>query len=276
MNRIAVLMTVHDRKEKTIQCLQGLFLQSLPTGWHLSVYLTDDGCKDGTPAAVKKHFPEVNIINGDGSLFWNKGMCTAWEYAAESETFDGYLWLNDDCLLHKDCLSKILTYACESAGKAVIVASMSDSSGKTMTYGGHLSLKGDKAIPNGKLQECVTMNGNCVYVPNEVFFKCGTLDKRYTHAIGDIDYGYTVRRNGFQILASKEFLGVCENNRKTPLWMSPDVPLLRRFKNLYTPYSYSDPREYFYFEKKNFTVFKAFFHFLTIHIRAIFPRLWSK
>ena len=66
---IAVLLTVHDRKNKTLRCLENLYKQVLPNYLRLDIYLTDDGCTDGTPEAIKRQFPKVHIIKGDGNLF---------------------------------------------------------------------------------------------------------------------------------------------------------------------------------------------------------------
>ena len=41
---IAVLLTVHDRKNKTLRCLENLYKQVLPNYLRLDIYLTDDGC----------------------------------------------------------------------------------------------------------------------------------------------------------------------------------------------------------------------------------------
>ena len=39
---IAVLLTVHDRKNKTLRCLENLYKQVLPNYLRLDIYLTDD------------------------------------------------------------------------------------------------------------------------------------------------------------------------------------------------------------------------------------------
>ena len=54
MKTIAVLLTVFNRREKTIECLKNLFAQDIPAEYSIMVYLTDDGCTDGTPEAVSK------------------------------------------------------------------------------------------------------------------------------------------------------------------------------------------------------------------------------
>ena len=74
----------------------------------LDIYLVDDGSNDGTNESVSKLFPMVNIILGDGTLFWNKGMRLAWKTAAEKQDYEFYLWLNDDVLLNNDGLINII------------------------------------------------------------------------------------------------------------------------------------------------------------------------
>ena len=107
INRIAVLLTVFNRKKQTILCLDSLFRQEIPEDYSISVFLTDDGCTDGTTQAVLQQFPsKVNIIQGDGNLFWNRGMWTAWNIAAKEYDYDFYLWLNDDTVLKEGALAR--------------------------------------------------------------------------------------------------------------------------------------------------------------------------
>ena len=99
---IAVLITCHNREEKTLNCLTQIFSQLYDKNkFSVTVYLTDDGCTDNTVPEVKKRFPQVHIITGDGTLFWNRGMYVAWK-AAEKYDYDFYLWLNDDTFINND------------------------------------------------------------------------------------------------------------------------------------------------------------------------------
>ena len=82
MRIIAALITCHNRKSKTIACLERLFQQALPLGVLLKVYLVDDGSTDGTAEAVREKFPSVSVISADGSLFWCRGMRLAWKHAS--------------------------------------------------------------------------------------------------------------------------------------------------------------------------------------------------
>ena len=84
MNHIAILLTVFNRKEKTIKCLHNITAQSLPADTKLDIYIVDGGSTDGTVESVKTQFPHVNIKTVDG-VFWNRGMIEAWKMAEETE-----------------------------------------------------------------------------------------------------------------------------------------------------------------------------------------------
>ena len=86
MKHIAVLLTVHNRKEKTLRCLHDLFVQESVEGYTIDVWLTDDGCTDGTPEVIVQRWADVHIVKGDGNLYWNRGMYTAWQAASHIGT----------------------------------------------------------------------------------------------------------------------------------------------------------------------------------------------
>lgn len=272
MQTIAVLLTVHNRKAKTLECLRRLYAQLPFEGYLLDVYVTDDGCTDGTPEAVKQQFPQVHIIHGDGNLFWNRGMFIAWQEAAK-EDYDFYLWLNDDTLLLPNALKSLLASSQSKLNQAIIVAANRAKKEEKVTYSGHN--KNGKITPNGSLQSCDTFNGNCVLIPRYVYQKLGNLDWKFRHAIGDLDYGYRAKRAGIEMYVSSEYLGICDNNPKLPAWARKEVPLLKRLKNLYSPLGYAEPIPFFHYERKNFGLMTAIKHFISIHIRVLFPQLWK-
>ena len=82
---IATIITCHNRKEKTLTCLTDLMNQDVISGIDLNVYLVDDGSTDGTGDAVKQNFPHVNILQGDGTLYWNGGMRFAFSEAMKND-----------------------------------------------------------------------------------------------------------------------------------------------------------------------------------------------
>ena len=275
MKTIAVLMTVHNRKEKTLRCLASLYGQKYDmSNYCLDVYLTNDGCTDGTPDAIRQTFPDVHIVEGDGSLYWNGGMRRAWIEAAKGD-YDYYLWLNDDVVLLPDALKELLETPCHYNGKSIMIGAMRDNVNSQTTYGGFSITKRKLLDPNGELQECQTMHGNCVLIPKFVYNNCGILDRHFHHAIGDLDYGLRARKDGIKLYLCKNYIGICEGNQTLPLWTNPKTPFLKRCKILYSPLGYAEPIPFFIFEYRHFNVFVAVKHFILIHIRLLFPFLWK-
>lgn len=271
--KIAVLLTCFNRVEKTIRCLQNLET-SKPKGIDLHVFLVDDGSTDGTGETVKKEFPNVNVIQGTGSLYWNRGMHLAWKTASEQNIFDYYLLLNDDTFLYPNAIEELLECADEANNNAVVCAAFCGEESKLFTYGGRDKV-GNAIVPNGTLQHCYSINGNCLLVSKAVFDTVGNLDPIFPHAIGDFDYGQRALAKGFNLVTTKRFLGTCESNAMLPKWCYSKTPLKERIESLYSPLGNSHPKYYFIYVKRHFGWFMAIKHFFTIHLRLLIPSLWK-
>jgi GT2 family glycosyltransferase len=271
--QIAVLLTCHNRKEKTLQCLESLFeQQGLNEDFKIDVFLVDDASTDGTSTAVQILYPSIKIVQGDGNLYWNRGMNLAWQTASKTKDFDYYLWLNDDTYLVNDAL-QILVYHYLTNG-IVCGTTQSAVTGKA-TYGGRLKNKGEIVIPNGILQNCDYFNGNCVLIPRSVFQIVGNLDPVFHHAVGDFDYSLRAKEMGVLSYVAHKFIGTCEAHEYVPKWQSLSISWTDRLKNLYTPSSGCYPPQFFVFDKRHNGLFLACLHYFSIHLRAIVPSLWK-
>jgi GT2 family glycosyltransferase len=276
MSKIAVLLTCHNRREKTLSCLHSLFGATLPAGYKTEVFLVDDGSTDGTGEAVKKSFPQVIVIRGDGNLYWNKGMNLAWRIAVETSDYDFYLWLNDDVILKKESIEIFLKDFRTAGTNNAIIAGACQSGNGMVTYSGYNSLtKKIKVTPNSDIQQCEYFNGNAVLVPSFVFKQVGFLDSLFHHGQGDFDYGLKAKKAGIQSFVSSGFVGVCERNIELPRWCNPRYPLPERLKSFNSPLG-GRPGSTFIFQKRYIGFIPALFHYFTIHLRLVFPGLWAK
>ena len=268
--RIAVLLTCHNRKSKTVCCLQHLFAQLDLKGTSLEVYLVDDGCTDGTSEKIKELFPSVHIIKGDGSLFWNRGMCLAWEESRKDGEYDAVLWLNDDTMLYSTALKSILDCYSNNEGSIIVGSMCSSKDPRTITYGGYKNNK--RVIPvEGDYPICETFNGNCVLIPREVSDKIGYLDSYYRHSVGDYDYALRAHKAGIKNIVTP-IVGECDRNPSEPIWNRGS--LSERFKKLYSPLG-NNPFETFHYCRKT-SLIKAIIYFLYIHFRVLFTFIFPK
>jgi len=230
--KIAVLVTCHNRKEKTLSCLNSLFECNIPEDYLLDVFLVDDGSTDGTGREVKLNFPQVNVIQGTGNLFWNKGMHLAWETAARYNNFDYYLWLNDDVKLFSNALSNL--FSVPNCSTSIVVGTMKSGTKEIATYGGQ-NFENKLILPNESPQNCFTFNGNLVLIPESAYTKVGNLDPIFPHAIGDFDYALRAKKKNIDIFVAPGYLGQCEKNSSLPKWCLPEVKLKNRINSLYSP-----------------------------------------
>jgi len=244
MFRIATLITCHNRKEKTLACLDALFQDTLPEGYSLDVFLVDDGSTDGTEQAVREHYPQVTVIRGDGNLYWNGGMRVTFAAAME-KGFDYYLWLNDDTLLYPNATEKLINTSRDlkaRQGKSVIVVgSTQDERDGQLTYGGVIRLRKLKPTtfsliaPRDVPVECDTMNGNCVLIPREVVETVGNLENKFAHAMGDLDYGLRAGYAGFAVWVMPGFAGTCARNAATGSFNDASLPVSVRLRKMMQP-----------------------------------------
>lgn len=247
--KLSVLMTCHNRRAKTLRCLESLELRGTSSnGIDTVVWLVDDGSTDGTAEAIKERFPEVRLISGDGQLFWCGGMRLAWQHAAQ-EQVDAYLWLNDDVTLDAEAVQRMADTARENP-EAIVIGSCRCPETGEHSYGGQR--RGGRhpgrvieVPPTNHIQECDTFQGNLVWVPAKVFATVGNM-VGYSHAMADTDYGYEAVKRGFRILIAPGYLGTCPRNPGDSAWRDRSLPLRLRLKKITSPKGLP-PRDWFRF-----------------------------
>lgn len=286
MKKIAILLTVHNRIKKTIECLTSL-LDSNYDDYNFSfdIYLTDDGSTDNSTNILKQNFSNAPlcILQGDGNLFWNAGMINSWNSALAKGGYDGYLWLNNDTIVFHNLWNELLAadqYAQSTYGlSGIYVGSTCDVNGK-LTYGGfnfisRWTLKDKFCIPNGNFQKCQCGHGNVTYISHNVVEKMGVLFDGYRYGGGDHDYTYRAYRNGFPILVLRSYVGICENDHKEDgFYEFVRMKLGDRIKFLQSPWGYN-LHNTLLFQKRCFP-YRYPFVWLTGYIKAFFPRIYMK
>lgn len=257
---IAALLTCHNRRDKTLACLYSLTTQQGTSHVKMTIILVDDGSSDGTTEAVRDQFPEVKILDGDGTLFWSGGMRVAFS-TARLHGFDGYLFVNNDTMLYDDAMRRLMdAYLSKTSPEfdlTIVVGSTLDPIDNTVTYGGFRKgpwwkpLKFTRVRPEeDRAVACDSFNGNCVLIPHSVAERVGNLDEAFTHAMGDIDYGLRAAGLGCVLRVAPGFVGECELNRGKGLWTDPNLPLLTRWQRLIGPKGLP-PREWLVFTRRH-------------------------
>ncbi len=270
---VAILLTVFNRREKTISCLQSCYKQidslRVEGKYDFSIYLTDDGSTDGTTEAVQEKFPDIHIIKGNGGLYWNRGMIAAWTEAAK-EDYDFYLWVNDDTIMRPGAFGVLLENSTYLRHKAIVVGTCVNAAGQ-YSYGGRMR-SGRIVAPDPTIPvSCDTFNGNLVLVPKAVFKKVGTMDPRYSHSFGDFDYGVRADKAGIASVVAPGVLAECDRNPGLPKWRDGAYPLKERFRALMSPKG-RPLKEQFVYDMRQANVFMAIGHYISLLAKVLFAK----
>lgn len=266
--KLAILLTCHNRLEKTLNCLDRLFLCDLPSGVSFDVYLVNDEADDRNGRCVRERFPTVHVIQGSGHLYWCGGMRLAWRTASKNNEYDYYLWLNDDVTLYKysiGCLIDDSRHAEKPVG--AIVGCCCDPISKELTYGGRIG--GHMVIPCGHPIPCCFMHGNVVLVPKWTFEIVGGMSSSFTHGFGDSDYSLRVKKAGLVCYVSSTYVGDCAGHQiKTP-WLSSKVPLKKRLSYINKPVG-ANYREYIAYKRMH-CPYTWWFYGVKIIVQILLP-----
>ena len=240
LTSVAVVMTVYNRRVKTLACLTSLFEQSiLRSEIDLTVTVVDDLSTDGTADAVSTlaHTGDLSVITTSGNYFWARGMELGMSHAARSKP-DFILWLNDDVQLDNDALARAIQVSAEAGERCIIVGATRSQVDGAITYAG-ARLTGRRpgslqiVEPSDTPTSIDAFHGNFVLTSRFVYETLGTIDGAYEHAYGDIDYGLRARAAGVPMLLAPGTFGTCESNPVAGTWRSVDEPRIRRLQGLF-------------------------------------------
>ena len=226
-----IVIPVHNRRDITLRCLENLARTGV-LEWARAL-VVDDGSTDGTAEAIRRDFPGVEILPGDGSLWWTGGIERGMR-AAMAAGAEFIIWLNDDCRPEAGTLEGLIAVSRERGG--ITVAQACTASG--YMYGGaRLGRWTIERIPCGRdeILPCDTLTGNCVVLPRAAVEKTGYPDaRRLPHVLADADYGLRAHRLGVPIWVVGAHLCQNEDNLKNHMlsWLLSGVPLPRLWRDV--------------------------------------------
>jgi GT2 family glycosyltransferase len=252
--KVCAVLTVFNRRQKTLRTLRSFFRQG--HGLDLSAVLMDDGSTDGTADAVQAEFHNVTVLKGNGSLYWTRGMATAFKTACSFDV-DYYLWLNDDTVLYPDALRMLLADAASTGNPngCIIIGSARDPETGVLSYGGvRANSKWHpgsfiRIDPKTEVQSCDAMNGNVVLISASAAQTTGSIDERFSHSMGDYDYGLRAVGAGVTVVSGRGFHGECPRNPWGSLWHE-SMSICERYKRINSPKGLP-MKEWAYFLKKH-------------------------
>ena len=198
-----IVIPVFNRKEFTRECLLSLRAQTDTT---FRTIVVDDGSTDGTAQMLAGEFPEVEVVTGDGNLFWtaavNRGITRALALGATR-----VLTLNNDVVVDPRFVEQMLRDAGRHPNAVLGALELDAATGEPIYGGERLSFRTNTRrdllaeLPADRrhgLHEVTYLPGRGLLIPKAVIDKVGLFDeKRLPHYLADFDYTSVARRAGF-------------------------------------------------------------------------------
>lgn len=218
--RLVIATPVYNRRETTLK-----FLRSLETverqNLNIHIIIVDDGSTDGTTEAIRRDYPAVQVIAGDGNLWYTAGINLGLAAALEHNP-DYILACCDDSLFEPHCLSTLVECA-ESHPKSVIgaILALQNQPEKVFQvaptwdtwYGGwrHRHQQTVWTIPSEPF-EVEAIAGNCVLFPVAAVAENGLMDEKSFPQYGDHEYTTRMRKAGWRLLVEPRAQIFCQAN----------------------------------------------------------------
>ena len=198
-----IIIPVFNNKKVTLKCLEQLYQQTFK---EFDIYVIDDGSSDGTSFAIQDKYPQVNILKGDGNLWWagatNKGLEAILPHAKNS---DYVLTLNDDVFFENDYLECLARSAAERPEWLIGSVSIDFHNNKNIDRGHFFDWrtrgKITDSLNNEKYNDNVNvLSGRGTLIPVTVFKKIGLYAaKRLPQYAADYELANRAQKAGFNL-----------------------------------------------------------------------------
>jgi glycosyltransferase involved in cell wall biosynthesis len=194
MPNFKIIIPVYNPPDDFLETLSALQADGLED----SVIVVDDGSTNRISRKIHDRFRGVEILTGDGNLWWAGGMRMGMAHALENEV-DVICWLNHDCIPEPGTIAALAEEASKHGMGAVSAWCTTRGFENAPVNPGFRNFK---PIPLEELltTEKVTVdgvNGNCVAMNAAAIREIGLPDQKKHPHYGDGPYTWRLHKAGF-------------------------------------------------------------------------------
>lgn len=214
--KISIVFPIFNGLEYTKACLASLYNDNEidKKKAEINIVIIDDGSKDGSSDWIAQNYPDVILLEGDGSLWWGGGINKGIEHILDVFHSDYILWWNNDIIAENDYFNKLIDII-NSIDKNTIIGSkifVSQQRDIVWALGGFFDpYSGKKGMVHAgqpdadNIQDPIEVDwlpGMGTLIHNSVFKNIGLVDNEtFPQYHGDSDFVYRAKVNGYKIMA---------------------------------------------------------------------------
>lgn len=201
---VYILTAIRNRKDLTLEFLAAVKKQTYKD---YKIIVVDDGSTDGSSDEIKAKYPQVEIISGNGNLWWTGAVNVGLEHIINlAEKRDFILIINDDTVFDGDYLKTIIETSI--ANRRSIVGSIcKDYYNRSKIIRTGIKISWGPYKREQTLLGPDTLSTRGTLVPVEVFNKVGLLDrKNFPHYTSDYDFFYRAKKAGYNLILSNDVI----------------------------------------------------------------------
>jgi GT2 family glycosyltransferase len=206
---IAIIVLNFNKKPDLLEALESIFDSDYP---NFKVVVVDNDSSDGSADAVAENFPQAHLIRNSENSGVSKGRNIGWRYADKTYEFEYVIFLDDDTVVTKDFLTKLVDAydhhpeAGVLAGKAFtnIANKQLMSVGINVNfYTGLVYDLGVGELDHGQYdvpREVDAAGGFAFMVRADLFRQLDAFDERYSpYGWEDVDFSLRARKVGHTV-----------------------------------------------------------------------------
>jgi GT2 family glycosyltransferase len=215
MKLIAVLVPVYNRIEITKRGLADLYREldkyepSENKEYTYKVIVIDDGSTDGTSVWIKRNYPDVVLLQGDGNLWWSGGINEGAQYAINKLDASFVLLWNNDIIPSPNYFENLVELVRKDEDRIIGSYIYDNKNKQVWSKGGRFNIfTGKRSMMPEKLKKSKYvyswLPGMGSLIPVEVVLKLNYWDrKNFPQYYGDLDFTLKASRTGIEIVTSE-------------------------------------------------------------------------